>query len=29
MKQLSNILWGVVYIAALVVLYLDLCVWRP
>lgn len=27
--QLTNILWGVVYVALLVVLYLDLYVWRP
>jgi hypothetical protein len=27
--QLTNILWCVVYVGLLVVLYLDLYVWRP
>lgn len=27
--QLTNILWCVVYVSLLVVLYLDLMVWRP
>lgn len=29
MKQLTNILWCLLYVAALVVLYLDMYVWRP
>lgn len=28
-KQLTNILWCLLYVAALVVLYLDMYVWRP
>ena len=28
-KQLTNILWCLFYIALVIVLYLDLYVWRP
>lgn len=28
-QQLTNIFWCVVYVSLLVVLYLDLMVWRP